>query len=159
MVEGEKFLIDFDTNILPWVGRTSKVLDYYISDFFKDHGVELTKAQIILLFRVTRFNGAAQNSLADITNRDKASLARLIDTMEKKNLVARIPSKSDGRVNEIHITKKGQEVLKQTLPILKKIDKVVHQDITDKEISILISIMKKINKNINSEQFVAPLTK
>lgn len=159
MVEGEKFLIDFDTNILPWVGRTSKVLDYYIADFFRDHGVELTKAQMILLFRVMRFNGLAQNSLADITNRDKASLARLIDTMEKKNLVARIPSKSDGRVNEIHITKQGKDMIKQTLPILEKIIDIVHKDISDDEISALISIMKKINKNINSEQFVAPLTK
>jgi DNA-binding MarR family transcriptional regulator len=158
MLEKDKIVIDFDSNILPWLGRTSKVVDFYVADYLKSRGIELSKVQMILLFRLRVFNGVAQNNLADITNRDKASLARLIDTMEKKNLVARIPSETDGRVNEIHITKHGKDTLKRTMPIIDDVVKEVQKDITSKEIESFISILKKVNKNINAEQFVAPLT-
>jgi DNA-binding MarR family transcriptional regulator len=154
----EKFEIDFENNILPWLGRTSKVLDYYIADFFQAKGHHVTKTQLILLIRLKQFNGAAQHSLADITNRDKASLARLLTTMEKKNMVARIPCKSDKRINEIHITKNGEDVLKQTMPIMKELMGIVQEDISEEEIRTVIQVLKKVNKNINSEQFVAPLT-
>ncbi len=154
----DKLEIDFDNNILPWLGRTSKVLDYYIADYFETRGLKLTKVQLICLFRLKRYNGVAQNNLADITNRDKASLTRLLTTMEKKNLVARIPSKTDKRINEIHITKNGEDVLKRMLPVLDEIMIEVQKDISKNDIKTVIRVLKKVNKNINSEQFVAPLT-
>ena len=154
----EKIEIDFENNILPWLGRTSKVLDYFIADYFETRGLKLTKVQLICLFRLQQCNGVAQNNLADITNRDKASLARLLTTMEKKNLVARIPSKTDKRINEIHITKNGEEILKRMLPVLNDIMGEVQKNISGQEIKTVIEVLKKINKNINSEQFVAPLT-
>ena len=40
-----------------------------------------------------------QHDLAFLTDRDKTSLTRLLSTMEKKNLVARITSSEDKRVN------------------------------------------------------------
>ena len=79
----------------------------------KENGIELTKVQLILLKKLNEMDGQPQNNLAFLTNRDKASLARLITTMEKKNLVARIPSKSDHRINNIYITKHGLCILKK----------------------------------------------
>ncbi len=154
----DKFEEHLENNILPWLGRTSKVLDYFIADYFEERGLKLTKVQVICLFRLKRFNGVTQNNLADITNRDKASLTRLLTTMEKKNLVARIPCKTDKRINEIHITKNGEEVLKRVFPILKEVMKEVQKGISSSEIKTVINVLKKVNKNINSEQFVAPLT-
>ena len=88
-----------------------KCIDYFISDGLKEEGIDLTKAQMILLHRLRMADGQPQHSLAFITDRDKASLARLLTTMENKNLVARIPSKTDGRVNLIFLTKHGEELL------------------------------------------------
>jgi len=141
------------------MGRAKKVLDYYISDQLKENGIELTKVQLLMLKKLKEVDGQHQHNLAFLTNRDKASLARLLNTMEKKNLVARIPSKSDHRMNHVHLTKHGDEILKTADPIMQDVIKHVQKGISQEEIETVIKTMKKIIKNINSEELVAMLTK
>jgi DNA-binding MarR family transcriptional regulator len=157
MKEGETSNIE--NSILPKMGRTMKALDYFIADKLKENGFELTKVQLILLKNLKYQDGQPQNNLAHLTNRDKASLARLLTTMEKKNLVARIPSKSDHRINNIHITKHGDDMLKQAGPIFLDIIRIIQEGIPKKDIDVVIRTLKKISQNINSEELVATLTK
>ena len=151
--------INIEKTMLPWIGKTVKAIDYYLADIMKENGIELTKVQLILLKKLNEMDGQPQNNLAFLTNRDKASLARLITTMEKKNLVARIPSKSDHRINNIYITKHGLCILKKAPPIMIEAIEQIQKDIPDKDIEAVIETMKKIGININSEELVAPLTK
>ena len=148
-----------DNILIPWMGRTMKVLDYFISDKLCENGIELTKVQLILLYKLKEVDGQPQHSLAYLTNRDKASLARLLNTMEKKNLVARIPSKSDNRINHIYLTKHGDEMLKNAAPVMTDILSQIQEGISDSEIDNVIKVLKKINKNIKSEELVAMQTK
>lgn len=61
-----------------------KLVDMYIVNHFNEHNIDLTKVQMIMLVRLYINNGQPQNDLALLTNRNKASLARLLDTMERK---------------------------------------------------------------------------
>jgi len=151
--------INIERTMLPWMGKAMKAIDYFLADKLKDNGIELTKVQLILLKKLKEMDGQPQNNLAFLTNRDKASLARLITTMEKKNLVARIPSKSDHRINHIYITKHGLDIFKKAVPIMIEAIEQIQKDIPEKDIEVVIETMKKIGININSEELVAPLTK
>ena len=157
-MEKGKF-INIEKTMLPWMGKASKAVDYFLADKLKENGIELTKVQLVLLKKLWEMDGQPQNNLAFLTNRDKASLARLITTMEKKNLVARIPSKSDNRINHIYITKHGLDILKKAAPVMMEAIGQIQKDIPKKDIEKVIEIMKKIGININSEELVAPLTK
>jgi len=148
-----------DNVLIPWMGRTMKVLDYFISDKLCENGIELTRVQLILLYKLKEADGQPQHNLAYLTNRDKASLARLLNTMEKKNLVARIPSKSDNRINHIYLTKHGDEMLKNAAPVMTDILSQIQEGISESEIDNVIKVLKKINKNIKSEELVAMQTK
>jgi len=148
-----------DNVLIPWMGRTMKVLDYFISDKLCENGIELTRVQLILLYKLKEADGQPQHNLAYLTNRDKASLARLLNTMEKKNLVARIPSKSDNRINHIFLTKHGDEMLKNAAPVMTDILSQIQEGISESEIDNVIKVLKKINKNIKSEELVAMQTK
>jgi len=148
-----------DNVLIPWMGRTMKVLDYFISDKLCENGIELTRVQLILLYKLKEADGQPQHNLAYLTNRDKASLARLLNTMEKKNLVARIPSKSDNRINHIYLTKHGDEMLKNAAPVMTDILSQIQEGISESEIDNVIKVLKKINTNIKSEELVAMQTK
>lgn len=152
-------IINIEKTMLPWMGKAMKAIDYFLADKLKENGIELTKVQLILLKKLNEMDGQPQNNLAFLTNRDKASLARLINTMEKKNLVARIPDKSDHRINNIHITKHGLEIFKNAIPVMKESINQIQKDIPEEDIEVVIETMKKIGLNINSEELVAPLTK
>lgn len=80
----KEIIINIEKTILPWMGKTSKAIDYFLDDKLKEGGIELTKVQLVLLKKLREMDGQPQNNLAFLTNRDKASLARLITTMEKK---------------------------------------------------------------------------
>lgn len=152
-------MIDIDKTMMPWIGRSMKVIDYFIMDRFAENNIELTKAQWLLLKRLKEANGESQHNLAFITNRDKASLTRLLTTMEKKNLVARIPSESDHRINRIYITAFGEKILKQTMPIVKEMIAELQHGITEEERMLTIKVLKKLVNNIKTEELVAIETK
>ena len=142
--------VDINKTLLPWMGRTMKEIDYYITNFWSENGIKITKTQWLLLVRLHFSDGSSQHDLAFITGRDKASLTRLVSTMEKKNLVARIPSKTDKRINNIFLTKQGQEIVNKILPLMKVLFDNIQEGVTEQEVETLIRIMKKINSNINS---------
>lgn len=102
--------MDFQETLGPWMGRTMKLMDIHFHDSFKKNNLKLSKEQWIILKVLTDEDGRVQNDLAFVTNRDKTSLTRLLSGMEKKNLVARIPSTLDKRVNHIFLTKNGRTV-------------------------------------------------
>ena len=144
-------MINVKETIMPWLGISARLIDYHINERFAGAGLDLTKVQWILLMKLKDENGQPQNNLAFITNRDKASLTRLLTTMEKKNLVARIPSETDHRVNRIYITARGEKVLKKAQDVIERVIGEIESSITDDEKKTLIAALKKIIYNIKSD--------
>ncbi|CAM1346644.1 MarR family winged helix-turn-helix transcriptional regulator [Tenacibaculum insulae] len=138
-----------ENTLAPWLGRTSKMIDNHVQELFCKKDICLTKIQWVFLKKVQEQNGVAQQELAFLTGRDKTSLTRLVNTMEKKNLVARIPSKSDKRINNIHITKKGMLLYEETLPMIEKFVNSLQKDISEQEIAQTIKVIQKIQENLN----------
>ncbi|MGB1317604.1 MAG: MarR family winged helix-turn-helix transcriptional regulator, partial [Flavobacteriales bacterium] len=89
--------------------------------------------------------------LAFLTDRDKTSLTRLLSTMEKKNLVARITSPEDKRVNMVHLTKNGEKVLNEVTPILLDVIMHMQNGISEEDQKTVIGVMKKIQENIGNQ--------
>ncbi len=154
-----KFEFNIEDKILPWLGRTLKLIDDYVNERLYQEGIGLTRVQLLLLIKLHHLDGQPQHSLAFITNRDKASLARLLTTLEKKNLVARIPSKTDGRINHVYLTKHGKETFKLAMPTIEKILYEIQEGLSSAEIKNTINILKNIQKTIKSYDLVAVQTK
>lgn len=148
---------EIDKTILPWLGKTTKALDFHIADTFEKEGINLTKAQIIILKVLTMNDGIPQINLAFVTNRNKTSLTRLIHTMEKKGFVERRLNGKDKRVNLVFITGSGKNMLRMATPILMNIIKEIVQGIDKIEIDSTIEVLKKISKNINADFMTASI--
>lgn len=54
--------------------------------------------------------GASQVDVASMLGKDKTTIARLLDGMEKASLVVRVPSETDKRIKLLYLTQKGKEV-------------------------------------------------
>jgi DNA-binding MarR family transcriptional regulator len=149
--------IEIENSLLPWLGRSMKLVDYNLTDSFKAKGIELSKQQLIMLVILMKNNAQPQNSLAFLTNRDKASLARLVDTMEKKNLVERIPSQDDKRVNLVNLTPIGRSTLQKAFPVMQQVIKAIQKGIPDDDIKIAIRVLKQIVTNVKPVDFNSAL--
>lgn len=141
-------LPELKKTMIPWLGKTGIMIRLFFSDKFKKQNIDMTTEQWLILRHLEEEDGRIQNDLAFITQRNKASLARLVSTMEKKNLVARIPSIEDKRANKVCLTKHGKKVFLTTLPIIHEAIKELQIGIEEHEIKNVISILQKVQQNI-----------
>lgn len=141
-----------EKSMLPWLGRTMKCIDIYIAQVLSSRGVQLTRHQMVMLKILQSHGPQPQSDLAFLTERDKGSLTRLVSSMEKKNLVARIASQEDKRVNMVYITKTGEKLLTDMEPVLQGIMKTLQDGISQEERDMVMSVMRKIQGNIDKQQ-------
>ncbi len=142
---------DFRDSLAPNLGKTVKLIEHCVDEMLVRKGFNLTKMQFILLHKVHEQNGACQNELAFASNRNKSSLARAINVLEKKNYIARIPSEEDKRVNQLFVTKSGLDVLERSTPIFEEMRKIIYKGISEEEANKVIDIVKRIRANVNEE--------
>ena len=133
-----KVVPDLDSSLAPWIGKTSKIVDYYLQDALQQHGFILTKEQFVVLKKLSAKDGLNQNELASLLYRDKSTMARLLAKMEEKGLVRREQSNKDKRINKIYITEKGKLTFEKTLPVVSRMINVLEHNITQTEKELII---------------------
>jgi DNA-binding MarR family transcriptional regulator len=141
----------FESLMMPWIGKTMKHMDAFLSCKLTERGITVTRQQMITMKILFHDGPLPQHNLAFITDRDKTSLTRLITGMEKKNLVARIPSRDDKRINLIHLTTTGEKVLNETMPELLKLMHELQAGVSESDQEAVIRAMKQIQTNIENQ--------
>jgi len=150
-MKNENEIVDFENSIGPWLGKTVKIVEYFLQERFNIHGLDLTKEQMIVLKRLHDKDGLSQNELAFLTLRNKSSLTRLLSKMEKKDYILRRQCEKDKRINHVYLTKFGEETFKKTKPAIKEMIEIMEQNISDSEKQQMINTLKKIQHNFDSE--------
>jgi len=143
---------DLNQTIIPFIAKTAKMIHFYLSDELKQYNFDLTRAQWIVLKRLHDQDGQTQNDLALITDRNKASLTRLIHTMERKDLVVRISDEQDKRINRIYLTERGKAIYQETLPIIYGSLIKMQSSLSETEIEQLISLLKRVYSSVEALQ-------
>lgn len=143
--------IQFEKTVLPCLGKTAKIAGYYFTDSFQENGIDLSKEQWLVLKKLYDKDGQTQNDLAFITNRSKTSLTRLINTMEKKDVVYRLISKEDKRINHIYLSEKGKSVFLRSLPVLKNMIEDLEKSISEEDLKRTIEVLHQIQNNIHKK--------
>jgi DNA-binding MarR family transcriptional regulator len=64
---------------------------------------------------VERIVSSVERGIA--TFRDKPSITRLVDNLEKQQLVKRVPAENDRRINLIYLTKQAQKLEEETMAL------------------------------------------
>ena len=141
--------IEFKDSLGPWFGKTMKLIDFKIESALSENDIDLSKMQFIILKNVEANDGICQNELAFFAKRDKSSLTRMINTLINKGYITKRSSKEDKRKNNIHITIKGEEILKKAIPHFHKMAMTIEKNLTQEEIVFAKNILKKIQINVN----------
>ena len=146
----EEIQVDFENSIAPWLGKTVKIVEYFLQEQFKEHGLDLTKEQMVVLKRLHDEDGLSQNELAFLTLRNKSSLTRLLTKMEKKGYITRKQCKEDKRINKVFLTDNGRDVFRRTKPAINEMISTMEQNISISEKQQIIKTLKKIQTNFDS---------
>jgi DNA-binding MarR family transcriptional regulator len=98
-------------------GKASTAIARRLQKRFNSAGLNITIEQWSVLYHLWKEDGRSQQQLCNATFRDKPSITRLVDNLEKLNLVKRVPSENDRRINLIYLTRQAQKLEDETMKI------------------------------------------
>lgn len=122
----------------------------YLSAIFAKHGYDLTPEQFLVLDTLWDDGVLSQQELADILKKDKNSVTKLIDALERKRLVERIPDKIDRRLNLIHITELAKSMKDNITDIALDCTNQIIKDIPEEDLNVFVSVLNKMTENMSS---------
>lgn len=129
------------------VYRVNKRLKQGLADMLRTFNI--TTDQWIILRKVYLDSGHYnQRALAQECYKEYAAITRMIDIMEKKNLLERRNSKEDRREYILYITDKGKELYEATLPTVERSYDQLNSYLTDDEIEIVVKILSKLDNGL-----------
>jgi DNA-binding MarR family transcriptional regulator len=88
-----------------------------LTDAFRRYGLTLTVEQFSILAILWYKDGINQQEISAQLGRDKTTIARVINTMEKNKLVRRVTDTRDTRGKLITLTAKGKALQEKTVGI------------------------------------------
>jgi DNA-binding MarR family transcriptional regulator len=131
-------------------GKASTAIARRLQKNFKDASIEITIEQWSVLYHLWKEEGQSQQQLCAATFRDKPSITRLVDNLEKSKLVKRVASKNDRRSNQIFMTKEGKTLELKTMEIANRTLNEALQGVTNGQIEIAKEVLQMVYDNLAS---------
>lgn len=105
---------------------------------------DITAAQAKALFNIFRFNKNRPCDIGKSLGVDNSAITRMLDRLEKKELIRRFPDPEDRRAQLIGLTEKGYETIRKGMPLVTNaMDELTH-NLTEEEQTQLKHCLRKI---------------
>ena len=121
---------------------------------FRNAGLEITIEQWSVLYHLWKEDGLSQQEIGNRTFRDKASITRLIDNLEKLGLVIRVASKDDRRINLVCLTDAAKPLQQKTYELANQTMNEALQNITKDEIEIVKNVFQRVYDNLTNKDLI-----
>ena len=123
-------------------------LKQFLAAKLREMGVPLTPEQFMLIDILWNQGEMTQQQLADQLQKDKNSVTKLVDAIEKKGFVVRKQNPHDRRANTLVLTEKANELKpgakQKGISILDQILEGISED----ELRSFLSTLRKLNANM-----------
>ena len=124
-------------------------LKQFLASKLKQLGVPLTPEQFMLIDLLWNHGEMSQQQLADMMHKDKNSVTKLVDAIERKGFVVRRQNKNDRRSNTLVLTEKANQLKpgakQKGISILDQ----MLEGINEHELRMFLETLRKLNVNMN----------
>lgn len=130
-------------------GVANMALARRLQKYFRESGMDLTVEQWSILVHLWKYDGVSQQELSNRTFRDKPSITRLVDNLEKLELVERKASDSDRRINRIYLTEKGTSLRDPSMELANQTLNEGLEGLTTEEIETTKRVLERVYENLH----------
>ncbi|MDD2330011.1 MAG: MarR family transcriptional regulator [Bacteroidales bacterium] len=112
------------------------------------NNVDLTPEQYLLIDLLWDEGPLTQQEIANQMQKDKNSITKLIDGLEKKGYVVRETNPKDRRKNRVIVTKTGEAKKQEITRIAINAADNILGGIPTEELNTVVEVLNKLNKNM-----------
>ncbi len=138
-----------ENNIGFYIGFTANVLKNELIRTINDSGHDLTHSQLVILMMLWQKDGRNQNELTGLMYREKTTITRVIEGMEKRGLINREIDTKDRRNKLCYLTEEGHLLRCKLMPIVREVNQKAIANIDSPEFDIFKNVIKKVLTNLN----------
>jgi DNA-binding MarR family transcriptional regulator len=129
-------------------GKASTAIARRLQKKFNTSGLNLTIEQWSVLYHLWKEDGKSQQELCNATFRDKPSITRLVDNLEKLGLVKRVPSENDRRINKVQLTKQALKLQEETMALAEETLNEALEGVPAEHITLCKEVLQKVYDNL-----------
>lgn len=141
---------DMDSAIGYLIGHAAMRIKIGLRRLFMASGLDVTPEQWVVLFRLREREGLTQSELGERTVKDKTTVTRILDRLEKKSLATRRRDERDRRSQRIFLTEKGSAVLDALMPLVRQYGADLFGDIAPGERKALCAVLARIEARLDT---------
>ena len=131
-------------------GKLSTAINRKLYRNFRKMNIDITPEQWTVLRYLWSKDGVTQQELCNATFKDKPSMTRLIDNLEKQSLVVRSAGKTDRRINIIRLTSRGKNLEEKTQPLVLDTLQAALDGLTEQDMEAARYLLNKVFNNIKN---------
>lgn len=120
----------------------------FLTDIFKKESINITPEQFLVMDMLWKGHEISQQALANLIKKDKNSVTKLVDALEKKNLVERISDKSDRRLNLIRLTDKAENMKDEVKVVATNAVNSIIKGIPNDELEVFVRVLAQMANNM-----------
>lgn len=129
-------------------GKASTAIARRLQKKFNAAGLNLTIEQWSVLYHLWKQEGISQQELCNATFRDKPSITRLVDNLEKLNLVKRVASENDRRINLIYLTKQAQKLQEESMILAEETLNEALETVPVEKVDVCKEVLQVVYDNL-----------
>ncbi|WP_226676053.1 MarR family winged helix-turn-helix transcriptional regulator [Rossellomorea aquimaris] len=139
-----------DETIGLYTSHTVKNIIRFLTLHLKDFDV--TPEQWTVLKRLAEQDGISQKQLAMKSEKDQPTVTRILDILERKELIYKQKNTEDRRSFLIFITEKGMTAKNELSPFIEDLyEETILKGISEEELEVYKSVLSQINANMTRE--------
>lgn len=127
----------------------SKIKKYF-GDELNKNTINMTPEQYLVMDILWDEGTLSQQAIADIIQKDKNSVTKFIDSLERKGFVFRAVDKEDRRINNIVLSKDGIMLKDTTTEVAINMMNQVVKNIDDNELVVFVKVLQQMKHNIEN---------
>ena len=137
-MKGDKSMLDIEKyNLIYSLCMTATALKDGLRKEFIKNGYDITIDNFAILFRLWQQDNLTQQQLCELTCKNKSNLTRILDTMEKKDMLKRQPNPADRRSFTISLTEHSVSLQLPIIKIALEYSSKIFERIDENEIEVL----------------------
>ena len=142
--------VSADPALGPLLSEISRLLRREFDRRLADSGVQLTRAQWLILYHIARAQGSTQTDLADALELERMTVGRHAARLENEGWLERRADALDARVYRLHLRPKAERTLARLEPIVAKMRRDYFAGVDPERREALWQDLLKIKENLLS---------
>jgi len=148
MLKRRKYVFKADTGLLEAIGNVFFAVKRWASVRIKEFDIGLTFEQLVVLMVLKDEDGVSLGDLSEALDREKTTITRMVDGLERRNLVVRVSSREDRRKKLIYLTSLGKKKLEEIKEFEPIAINEAYKDISDQDMQTTLKVLERVLKNV-----------